>query len=120
MLKKGSWIPAFARMTVGERAMAAVAILFGVEFVADRYGVGRWFRGFIQLCWIAVGVKVVWVGGRALISKETASFEEAAPRYADRGIRIVSPRADAAFQILCGVLLILMGSDRIIQILKGA
>jgi len=99
--------------------VAVLALLFGGEFLADRLGVGRWFHVALQLAWIALGVRILWDAGKALISGKLPAAAEAPPRYSDRAIRIVSPRADAVFQLVCGILIVLVAIERIILISQG-
>ena len=99
---------------------ALVIVLFGLDFLARRYGFSRWLYAVIQLGWAALGLKLVWRGYKAFASREYVAPEDMTPRYAQREIRFISPRSDAAIAILVGALLILGAVVRIIQLIQGA
>ena len=97
---------------------ALLILLFGAEFLAGRYGVGRWLHAFIQLGWVALGVIAIWSGGKSLVTDTPLPEQETTPRYAAQSIRFVSPRLYAVGTILIGALLVLLTILRIIQILS--
>ena len=98
--------------------MIPLAVLFGAEFVASRFGLDRWFHSLIQLVWVAFGLLFVWRGGKSLLSREPLPDEDAAPRYAAQSMRFVSSRTTAVNALLLGALLIATAAFRLIQILS--
>ena len=60
-----------------------IAMLFGAQFLAERYGVGRWLKTVIDVAGIGVGLKVVWIGAKAWKSGDYPPGAPEGPRYAD-------------------------------------
>ena len=95
-------------LTVGgvTRFAAALAVIFGAQFLANQYGLSDWLHAAILLAQVAFGLKVLWIGIRAFIANRELPETPAGPRYADREIRFASPRAIAAGELLAGAFLI--------------
>ena len=87
--------------------LAVVGLLFGMQFVADQYGLARWLRAAILTAQIGVGLKVMWIGGKALMANEMPPNAPAGPRYAEPdAINFIPPRAAALGEIVGGAVLI--------------
>jgi len=98
--------------------LAAVVLIFGASLVADALKVGPQLRAAVQLAWIALGVRVIWLGTKALKTSESVPGSTVSPRYGDRSFRAVPPRIAGAGEILLGALLILIAASRIIEVLS--
>lgn len=96
--------------------VAVLVLLFGSQILADRYGVGGWLRAAIELPTFALGLRVFWIGAKALATGEELPVE--GPRYAEPDrISFVSPRAAAVGQMVTGALLLGDAVFKSIQIL---
>ena len=87
--------------------VAIVAILFGAQFLAEHYGLDRWFRAAIQGAAVAVCLKVLWIGAKALATGQDLPNAVQGPRYAEPDrITFVSPRMAGVGEILAGLVMI--------------
>ena len=86
---------------------AFLAFAFGAQFLANHYGLGRWLKAAVLSVEIAIGLKVMWIGAKALMAGEMPPNAIEGPRYAEPdSIDFVSPRAAAFGEIIGGAILI--------------
>jgi hypothetical protein len=98
-----------------------IGLLLGAQFLADHYGFGRWLSVAILGVQFAVGLKVMWIGGKALMSGGELPNAIAGPRYAEPdAINFVSPRAAAFGEIIGGAVIIADAAFKLSQIFQGA
>ena len=87
--------------------VAFLLVIFGLQFLADHYALGRWYRAAIQGVTIAAGLKVLWIGVKALATGQELPGTTEGPRYAEPDrINFISPRTAAAGEILTGAVII--------------
>ena len=95
-----------------------IGVLFGAQFLADHYGLGRWLKAAILLAGVGIGLKVVWIGINAWKAEEYPPNADVGPRYADQTLRFVSPRSAATGEILGGAIILADSVFKLIQILS--
>jgi hypothetical protein len=93
-----------------------VAIIFGVQFLADHYGVAFWLHAAINLVKAGLGLGVIWLGLRHLVSGRELPGGTEGPRYSEPDrIHFISPRMAAAGTILAGAVLVAEAILRMLQ-----
>jgi len=86
----------------------AVALILGVEWLANHFGLAGWVRGALNLAKAGLGLAAIWFGLKSLVTgRDLPSVDDQGPRYAEPDrIQFISPRLAAAGQILAGALLV--------------
>ena len=99
-----------------------IGVLFGAQFLADRYEVGRWFITIIAIASMCVGLKVVQIGLKARKSGEYPPGAPVGPRYSDTSaiVRFTSPRMQAIGEILGGLFIVADAVVRLVHLWAGA
>jgi hypothetical protein len=99
-----------------------VGLIVGAQYLADRYGAGRWLKAALELAWIGVGLKVVWIGIKAWKSGDYPPGAPEGPRYSDTTatIRFASPRIAAIGEIAAGLFIASEGIFRLVELWRGA
>jgi hypothetical protein len=96
--------------------VAVLVLIFGSQILADHYGLGGWLRAVLELPIFALGLRVFWMGARALATGEKLPVE--GPRYAEPDrISFVPPRAAAVSYMVTGALLLGDAVFKFVQIL---
>jgi hypothetical protein len=97
--------------------VAVMIVLFGSQFLADHYGLGRWYRAAILVVTAAVGLNVMWIGAKSLATGQAPPNAVEGPRYAEPDrINFISPRAAASGVILAGAVIIADAVFKLTQI----
>ena len=99
-----------------------LGFLVGAQYLADRYGVDRWLKAVLDMAWIGLGLKVIWIGIKAWKSGDYPPGAPEGPRYSETTttIRFASPRVAAIGEIIGGLFVASEGILRLLQLWPGS